>query len=163
MYLDNSIHTVGTVSPTYHALLFLYLFIHSANVYWPPTVWQVFVVGTGDTSGNKTGKTSCHLCKLSEGEIWLCDNRILLIMNFNTLILKLNHPHLIGPHNYETTVFSAEAFHDSGGGYLFFFFYDIKIFSILRFNWKIINIINFMLSFLFLNVNEFKDCESDCL
>ena len=119
MYLDNSIHTVGTVSPTYHALLFLYLFIHSANVYWPPTVWQVFVVGTGDTSGNKTGKTSCHLCKLSEGEIWLCDNRILLIMNFNTLILKLNHPHLIGPHNYETTVFSAEAFHDSGGGYLF--------------------------------------------
>lgn len=162
MYLDNSIHTVGTVSQTYHALLFLYLFIHSTNVYWPPTVWQVFVVGTGDTSGNKTGKTSWRLCKLSEGEIWFCDNRILLIMNFNTLILKLSHPHLIGPHNYETTVFSAETSHDSGVGYLFFFMTS-KFFSILRFNWKIINIINFMLSFPFLNVSSFEYCESDCL
>lgn len=44
------------VSQTCHAPLFLYWFTHSTNVYWLPTMWQVFVVGTGDTSGKKMTK-----------------------------------------------------------------------------------------------------------
>lgn len=155
------------VSQTCPALLSLYWFIQSPNVHWLPTMWQVFAVGTADTAVKQNDKTSCPLWKIAEEEIWFCGSHILLIMNFITVILKLNHPHLTGPHSYKSQTFSCWSIlkripHNPGVAY---FFNNTKLFffiSILGFNQKII-IINFMLSFLVLNLSDFKGCESGYL